>query len=224
MPLLPLMRTLGPCGRPTELNCGWATSCSSPPSRAALSGMISLGKPADPLGLLPSSALDRHQWGLWCGDGLASLGADLGLLSETGLSTEAQHSLACHGLSAKGFCAISHGRPATAPQAYRAGVLLAVRAGYPGQWTHVAKDTAGRALAATLLGETGLAVRVVVVYAPVGACSPGFAHTSLAPAEADLKLFVDAQISLCTANSMALIIGGFFHFCRLGFLEGDVRG
>ena len=72
----------------------------------------------------------------------------------------------------------------------------------------MAKDTAGRALAATLLGETGLAVRVVVVYAPVGACSPGFAHSSLAPAEADLKLFVDAQISLCAANSMALIIGG----------------
>ena len=65
-----------------------------------------------------------------------------------------------------------------------------------------------RALAATLLQNTGLAVRVVVVYAPVGACSPGFAHSSLAPAEADLKLFVDAQISLCAANSMALIIGG----------------
>ena len=50
----PLMRTLGPCGRPTGLNCGWATNCSSPPSRTAPSGMICLGKLADQLGLLPS--------------------------------------------------------------------------------------------------------------------------------------------------------------------------
>ena len=155
-----------------------------------------------------STGLDRHQWGLWYGDGLASLGADIGLLSETGLCTEAQHSLACQGLSAKGFCAVSHGRPATASQTYRAGVLLAVRTGYSGQWSQVAKDTAGRALAATLLTATGLAVRLVVVHAPVGACSPGFSHSPLAPAEADLKLFVDAQIRLCAANSMALILGG----------------
>ena len=81
----------------------------------------------------------RDSWGAaaagpWCGDGLASLGADKGFLSKTGR---------------------------------RAGVLLAVRAGYPGQWTHVAKD-GGEGASSHIAGRCW-------PYAPVSACcSAGF--------------------------------------------------
>ena len=61
-----------------------------------------------------SSGMDRHQWGIWFGEGLASLGADIGILSETGLHTESHHTLACKGLLTRGYQAVSHGRPSRA--------------------------------------------------------------------------------------------------------------
>ena len=61
--------------------------------------------------LAASSGMDRHQWGIWFGEGLASLGADIGILSETGLHTESHHTLACKGLLTRGYQAVSHGRP-----------------------------------------------------------------------------------------------------------------
>ena len=61
-----------------------------------------------------SSGMDRHQWGIWFREGLASLGADIGILSETGLHTESHHTLACKGLLTRGYQAVSHGRPSRA--------------------------------------------------------------------------------------------------------------
>ena len=77
-----------------------------------------------------SSGMDRYQWGLRFGESLAHLGADIGILSETGLRSEAHHTFAVKGLLSRGYQAISHGRPPGDPCADGSGVLLAVRSGY----------------------------------------------------------------------------------------------
>ena len=124
-----------------------------------------------------STGRDRFQWGLWHGQGLRALGADIGILSETALHGDAQHAQACRGLHSCGYHAVSHGRPRNGPADYSAagsGVILAVRAGYSGSWTDVAKDPSGRAICAVLHTSSGIDVRCLALYGPVGACLPQF--------------------------------------------------
>ena len=69
--------------------------------------------------VLPQSSALAPAWtdtsGVYgSGRGLASLGADIGILSETGLHTESHHTLACKGLLTRGYQAVSHGRPSRA--------------------------------------------------------------------------------------------------------------
>ena len=164
-----------------------------------------------------SSGRDRFQWGLWYGQCLATLGADIGVLSETALASESQHDLACRGMRAAGFHAISHGAQGAAGPAPGSGVLLAVRAGYAGVWSEVSRDNLGRALAATLCSSGGVLLRVVGIYGPVGGCLP---RTSLNPcflaAESSVKQFIDDQVSHATLRHQALLIGGDLNsFCSL---------
>ena len=87
-------------------------------------------------------------------------------------------------------------------------LLLAVRSGYPGQWADISRDSDGRGLAATLLTSAGASLRVVAVYAPVGASSPGFSNSPLLQAEEALNHFVERQIRASANNDTTLIVGG----------------
>ena len=127
----PLIKTRG-LQSPNRSQLRLGHKLHSLPSGRSMGDDISW-KASHQLGSLPSSAP------VWT-DTNGAFGT-IGLLSETRLCTEAQHSLACQSLSVQGFYAVSHGRPAT-------------------------PVVAGRALAAMLLTATGLAVRVVVLYAP----------------------------------------------------------
>ena len=146
-----------------------------------------------------STGRDRFQWGLWHGQGLRALGADIGILSETALHGDAQHAQACRGLHSCGYHAVSHGRPRNGPADYSAagsGVILAVRAGYSGCWTDVAKDPSGRAICAVLHTSSGIDVRCLALYGPVGACLPQFGVRNPRHSEEEqvLKGFVDQQV------------------------------
>ena len=162
-----------------------------------------------------SNGRDRFQWGLWQGQGLSALGTDVGILSETALSIEAQHSLACRGLSAAGFHAVSHGHDSATHSHSGRGVVLAVRSGYAGQWSEVARDQHGRALAGTLVSSHGLCVRVVGLYCPVGACLPSFsANAALLAEESATKHFIDTHIQHAQARNQLLLVGGDLNsFC-----------
>ena len=103
-----------------------------------------------------STGRDRFQW-LCHGQGLRALKTNIGILSETALQGDAQHGQACRGLQSCG-----------------SGVILAVRSGYSGCWTDVAKDPSGRAISAVLHTSSGIDVRCLALYGPVGACLPQF--------------------------------------------------
>ena len=157
-----------------------------------------------------STGLDRLQWGLWFGHSASILGADIAILSETALVSASQHAQACRGLLQAGYQAISHGRPEQPEHsaAGAAGVILAVRSGYAGQWTHISRDSCGRGLAASLLDMQGVTLRVVALYGPVGASHPNFPHSLNSPEEAPLKAFIDSQIRLSKDNGWVLLVGG----------------
>ena len=153
-----------------------------------------------------STGRNRHQWGIWQGQSLATLGADVAFLTETALQSDAQHALACKGLLAAGYRAVSHGRSPQCPSSGStssssssgagSGVLLAVRAGYSGGWSDVSRHASGRAVAAVLHTQNGLSLRVAAIYGPVGACLPDFGvrHASSLHDEQALKEFLDTQI------------------------------
>ncbi|CAE7468409.1 unnamed protein product [Symbiodinium sp. CCMP2592] len=160
-----------------------------------------------------STGRDRFQWGLWHGQGLRTLGADVGILSETALQGDAQHAQACQGLLSCGYHAVSHGRPRNGPADYAAagsGVILAVRSGYSGSWTDVAKDPSGRAVSAVLHTNSGIDVRFLALYGPVGACLPQFGVGSpqhIADEQA-LKDFIDQQAHKAGELQQLLVVGG----------------
>ena len=149
-----------------------------------------------------STGRNRHQWGIWQGQSLATLGADVAFLTETALQSDAQHALACKGLLAAGYRVVSHGRSPQCPSSGStsssssssgagSGVLLAVRAGYSGGWSDVSRHASGRAVAAVLHTQNGLSLRVAAIYGPVGACLPDFG------AATPPHLPPDAPILLC---------------------------
>ena len=120
------------------------------------------------------------------GKSLSSLGADIGVVSETRLHGSNQHDFAVKGLWESGYRAISHGSGDALPRSSVAeyaglhdelavGVVLAVRKDFLGVWSAVHRDNAGRGLAGNLILQNGLALRVIGVYGPTawmtgGAC------------------------------------------------------
>ena len=157
---------------------------------------------------------DRVHWGMWHAQGLSSLGADVGLLSETALHSEPQHASASRGMELASYRAVSHGKPLQHTTGLGSGVLLAVHSGYAGNWQNIARDALGRAVAASVISSTGTVVRFVAVYGPVGACLPGFTNPQQLDAETNLKAFIDSQIDLALSSQTLLIVGGDLNsFC-----------
>ena len=77
------------------------------------------------------------------------LGADIAVLSETRIAGPLQHSAASAGMSSGGFLCISHNVPPllNGPSGHddprSAGVALAVRRNYAGDWSRVTYGPAG---------------------------------------------------------------------------------
>eukprot|EP00972_Heterocapsa_arctica_P025706 3782904-Heterocapsa_arctica.AAC.1 len=141
------------------------------------------------------------EWGKWWGRALQDLGADVGVLSETKVSSPEQHTRARNGLLDLGYVAVSHNVPhrpdpgrgkgrgkrsrgargaSPAPEApgpRAAGVILAVRIGCATEWIDVKKGPHGRAIAGSIALSSGAILRCVGVYGITGACLPGFQHT-----------------------------------------------
>ena len=157
---------------------------------------------------------DRYQWGLWHAQGLTGLGADVGILSETSLSSAPQHAAAAQGMLSGGYLVVSHGIQSASERSGAAGVMLAVRSGYAGTWNDIARDVLGRAVAATLVATNGISLRFLAVYGPVGACLPGFTSAMQLESESKLKAFLDAQIEHAVSSQCVLVVGGDLNsFC-----------
>ena len=113
---------------------------------------------------------------------LSELEADVGVVAESRIRNEGQHLRVVDGFLQGGYIAVSHNVTADedlrasdvthGPQA--AGVIIAVRRSYVGEWTKVEKDLAGRAVAGNLVMADGTTLRIVGVYGPTGAWHRSF--------------------------------------------------
>ena len=116
---------------------------------------------------------DMIGWGRAWGKALGNLGADVGALCETRIAHDSQHSCARNGLLEAGYIAISHNvspplpggrargrgrarggspRPVTASSEHgpcAAGVVLAVRKTYVGEWACIEKGPTAEPLLVT---------------------------------------------------------------------------
>jgi len=152
------------------------------------------------------SSGSREEWGHHWGGALASLGADVGALTETRIMTSAQHTAAENGLLRAGFLAVSQncdvaathragcgpdprqrrglpvnsaaplGEVAQGPRA--SGVVIAIRWEYTSSgWTHVARGPHGRALAGCVQLMDGSIMMILAAYGVSGVCASNFAST-----------------------------------------------
>ena len=104
--------------------------------------------------------------------------------------------------------AISHGRPHLSGSHRGSGVALAVKSSYAGRWLDISRDDYARAMAATLFTNQGILVRVLGLYAPVGACLPNFpSNAASIEEESALKAFVDREILWATSRQHILLVG-----------------
>ena len=81
---------------------------------------------------------NREHWGNLWATGLKDLGGDVGAVVETRVCQDPEHAVACRGMKAAGYLAISHGAGA-AGTGLAAGVVLAVRGTLAGGWRRVEK-------------------------------------------------------------------------------------
>ena len=176
---------------------------------------------------------DRHEWGRSWGTALRDMGADLAVIAETRISTQAQHASACNGLLDMGFSAVSHNvpdsprplrggrgggreagrgpRPAapSLPGPRSAGVVLAVRRSCAGEFSQVHLGPHGRAIAASVALADGATVRCIALYGVTGACGPSFETSRHAvAAERSLCDFVRAEAAAADAQAMHAVAFG----------------
>ena len=160
-----------------------------------------------------------REWGRWWGDGLKSLGADVGVLTETRIMTEAAQDQAVKGLAEAGFHAVSHNvtaetDPVLIPEdgamdPRSSGVIIAVRCEFVGQWREVARDSCGRGLASSLTMDGGVTVRVVGLYGVAGSCTPSFLYSRVRmQAERKLVEFARQQLVKCDAEGLHCLLCG----------------
>ena len=76
--------------------------------------------------------------------------------------------------------------------------------------TDVAKDPSGRAICAVLHTSSGIDVRCLALYGPVGACLPqfGVGNPRHSEEEQALKGFVDQQVRKAGELQQLLVVGG----------------
>ena len=163
-----------------------------------------------------------RQWGSWWGKALAELGADIGVLTETRIGSEHQHTQAVAGMLEAGYIAVSHnasdlhretdvatGAAAGLHGPRAAGVILAVKRSYVGGWSSVAFGPLGRALAGTLVLEDGASLRVLGLYGVTGACNTNFLSLpSSVIAEQRVNAFVQDQAALCEDKGWHMVAIG----------------
>ena len=101
--------------------------------------------------------VDWKVWGTWWGDALTAMSVDMASITEALFPNMRAYLQAIKGLDAAGWKAVGHfmeqsdRRAAdTAGDHRAAGVMLVVSKRYPGQWSRVAKDCLGRAVAANI--------------------------------------------------------------------------
>ena len=81
---------------------------------------------------------NREHWGHLWATGLKDLGGDVGAVVETRMCQDSEHAVACRGMKAAGYLAISHGAGA-AGTGLAAGVVLALRGTLTGGWQRAEK-------------------------------------------------------------------------------------
>ncbi|CAE7770376.1 unnamed protein product [Symbiodinium sp. CCMP2592] len=159
---------------------------------------------------------DRYVWGRFWASSLESLGADVGILSETRLLTPASHAAACRGLLDGGYVALSHNSVRAAPAVADAdlgpsasGVVLALKSKHPTGWYDAAYGPHGRGLAASVDLSASLELRVIALYGVSGSCLPGFTRRDAAvQQETDLNTFVRQQCHMALQRDALLVVAG----------------
>ncbi|CAL1132493.1 unnamed protein product [Cladocopium goreaui] len=150
---------------------------------------------------------DARFVGRWWGSSLTQLGADLGCVSEIGLSNSQLAPLLLEGFSDAGFTAICHGPPeeGLAPRG-GAGVALVVRRSIISTWSDISRDRLGRCIASTLYLSSGLPLRVIGVYAITGSSLPGFEGNAFqVAAESQLVRFIQEQLQAADVQGMTCL-------------------
>ena len=149
---------------------------------------------------------------------IKSLRLDIFGLCETRLSPAWKHRYIESLFRSYGLNVISHNREVPSdpslPGPYSSGVLLGISSDISGGFSHIHKDTFGRAIAASIPSGISGTLRVIVVYGPTAASAPRFSSSPQGlKEERDLVRFISDETEVAyRLNIPVLVLGDLNSF------------